>query len=819
MGVFREKKLRVLLRLVAIIVMELFISLDIALAAGNQFFENRKNYPDTLAPSLRISSNSLKNLFLSPSFSLKSAANIKDEHGLPENERVDLFIKQLLPVQAKIRGVKWKGVVMPPEAPRDAKDFRDVACLLNSGGTTLNNWRVLFPRTAVAWDPERELRKSFIGIALHLDWNEQTGWSDTLSGKPAPMVGKIVHLNRKMLSSENKDLISQLQENKKLNILPQEYEAFLEERDFSDEYSAEYWRGYEMRLEKEIEANTVVALEDARVLERDGKVYVKLTVVFADGHYYSAVTTHDAEKMIANIKEQLEDPQAEVEWEWTPLKKLITDGPCAEQNIKNFVPFGNPADDGKWYAIYRPDGKGGSVVRLAVSETGLDGKWKDAGEYFSFPNGSWGGGSTFVAELPGGLEMLLIHSARKVKGGETGREKDYDLWMLIVDRNNPHRNFFMGPILKAERGRPFEKDPRSWYPGAIYSCFATLAKSTPKGKGSYLLDIDIYYSAGDTATSLATVTVEVNIAGSTESHVASLIEDPTFPKAVKPQEHENEVQIQEALKRLVKSDGHVDHEVLDEISKLEGTPLVVSDNPLEYPGHITIKDEFKHRHFVIDRHGILIERYLHDRHRFRQITLKNIDKHKEEIVLIADLHFQQRYWIYVDNEVIGFVDYTRLPIEIEKGMWDIRNIFLIEKYRDNGISKSVNSIFAKWAKEKGKALAALDVRFPFEARALIQVLHNPTIPSGGLVTRLTSELIEDLPRDNGIFQNSIPFVIGIPNPFYLVSDGKGGFSVKQTEQVKDATAVIIKSDGSVAPVGINGHAVNYLQVSIIEQAI
>ncbi|MFH2138338.1 MAG: hypothetical protein ABII88_07485 [Candidatus Omnitrophota bacterium] len=811
-------------KLIALMIVQGILFMDIAWACE-----------DTLSPSLTISKNYLQEIF-SATLDIRGLANaaipeqtLKNTPlAMPDDlEMMQTFAQQLLQMQAKVLDVKFRGVVMPPKAGHDTKDFRTAECILNAGGALLgrtkrddeNKMRVLWPRIAVPRQGS-ELRTSFVDLVIHENPYAETGQVKTFSGEAVPIVGNIIEIQRRMLDPDDQKLIFRLPETQKLSELKiQLVQAQANNRN-ADE------------LEKEIEANTVVALEDARVLERDNKVRVALTVVFGDGHYYSGETIHDTKELISNINKRREYPQAEVEWEWTPLKKLINDGPCTDDNIKNFVYFGNPAEDGKWYAIYRPDSNRSSIIRLAVSENGLDGTWRDAGVYFSTPDSAWGGGSTFISELPHGLELLLIHTARQVKEGQEKelkiRKRDYDLWAAFVKKNrdddtedpegykpvgnNPWLTYMLGPILKADKDRPYELDERSWYPGAIYSCFAVLAAPVrEKGEGKYEFDVDIYYSAADTATVLATVSIAVNINGSS---VAPIEVPEKFPQ-VSPLQHKNEEAIDGYLRKLIKADGKIDEAVLKDISALEGEKLVISDNPLEHEANITIKNKAGHRYFVIDRQGIVMERYLHQDNLRKQVRLKNLKVPQEEIFLITDQDVPNKFWISVNGKVIGVAEYSHLPIQIGDNMWDKGDIFIQEKYRVQGIGKSVNNLFAKWAKENGRVLAVFNVRSASEAHILTEILHNPTIPSGGLVTPLGAQLIESFPRDKGDFIVPISCVLGIPHPYYLSSDGKGGFSVSQRIEMRDVAAIMLSS-GAVNFVGVNGAS---LEQKVVDQAI
>ncbi|NQT06012.1 MAG: GNAT family N-acetyltransferase, partial [Candidatus Omnitrophica bacterium] len=236
------------------------------------------------------------------------------------------------------------------------------------------------------------------------------------------------------------------------------------------------------------------------------------------------------------------------------------------------------------------------------------------------------------------------------------------------------------------------------------------------------------------------------------------------------------------FKRLFRADGAVDPAIMGQLCEIEGEELEISDNPLEYSGHITIKDKVGHRHFVIDRQGNLIERYIHREGYFIEVSLRNV-KHPDQWITLRVKEPKKdrtRYNITVDGEIIGHVNYTKLPPEIEEHIWDINNIAVginDKSYRGKGIGQSINNIFAKWARDAGKMLSALSVESPAEAHILTKILHNPVMDG---VDSLIDSVIRDKPlRDDGHFVNPISVAMGIPNPIYLIGDANADFTLCQ----------------------------------------
>jgi hypothetical protein len=261
----------------------------------------------------------------------------------------------------------------------------------------------------------------------------------------------------------------------------------------------------------------IMFLEDARVREEGGVIYADLIVIkpiIKGGKkeiaYYPAVTTHDAEEFRKKVREGRTD------WQWTPLKRLITDGPCAGGNIKNFARLGHVKENGgskTWQALYRPEKQANSTIRLAkldLSEADparpLEGPWKDAGEFMSVDNPENEGyvgpsvlvsGTDEIAEIP--YKFMIYHRANQ----RTPETKYYDLRLLVIDKDNVRR-YVKVPLMKPE----FEElhEMAGWVPGAIYSTGAIL-KGYDIEKGEYVFDV--YYSGSDTAVLMATVTVHI----------------------------------------------------------------------------------------------------------------------------------------------------------------------------------------------------------------------------------------------------------------------------------------------------------------------
>jgi predicted GH43/DUF377 family glycosyl hydrolase/uncharacterized membrane protein len=355
---------------------------------------------------------------------------------------VEFKLGIIFPWEVTIEKVKRKGVVLGPEREETIKQC---TLNLNAGVLALKGRRFLFVRRALPEEPVPEVRKSRIGLFIH----------DPEAKKSE---GKIIIIDSRMLEPNDKQLAPD---------------------------------------------KNVVALEDPRVIERDGTIYVFLTVVVKRGEdisYYSALTMHSTKEFLKIVRRKLKHPEDQIHWNWSPLKRLITN---RYGRHKNFVPFGNPLD-GKWYALYRPTAKERTMIRLAVSESGLAGPWEDAGLYMSIPpEEGWHGPSAFVSGAPSRIpfEFMLYHRAIE---DEKNRFSYYDLRLIAVDRNNPRNKFVTGPLLVPKITEPFEKE--GWKPGTIYSCGAILTEYDKK-KGRYVFDI--YYSGSDTAVLWATVTIRI----------------------------------------------------------------------------------------------------------------------------------------------------------------------------------------------------------------------------------------------------------------------------------------------------------------------
>jgi len=266
----------------------------------------------------------------------------------------------------------------------------------------------------------------------------------------------------------------------------------------------------------------VLALEDSRVMERDGTIYVYLTVVERrgrEGVYYSAFTTHPAESFL-----EIADGRKK-QWEWTPLKRCVEKGSLEnkdiqEWNVKNFVPFGNPStvvdEAGRkreiWYALYRPDYLGGRTIRLAKSEGGPAGPWEDAGEYLRMDDDKmgWIGPSVFVpgpedpnARIP--VDFMFFHVGEELQPADGKDHKYYDLRMMVLVRGNPEQRVVINaPILVPDMNEPWYFE--GWKPGVMYSNGALLSDYDPE-TGEYTFDI--YYSGSDEYVLRATVTIKI----------------------------------------------------------------------------------------------------------------------------------------------------------------------------------------------------------------------------------------------------------------------------------------------------------------------
>jgi len=306
-------------------------------------------------------------------------------------------------------------------------------------------------------------------------------------------------------------------------------------------------------------------LEDARVREEGGVIYVDLTVVksvMVDGKeaiaFYSAVTTHDAEELRKKVREGRTD------WQWTPLKRLITDGPCAGENIKNFAMLGHviESDGSKTHlALYRPEKQANSTMRLAkldLSEADparpLEGPWKDAGEFMSVDdpdNEGWLGPSVLVSgtdeipEIP--YKFMIYHRANQ----RTPEAKYYDLRLLVIDKDNVKR-YVKVPLMKPEFEELYEME--GWVPDVLYSTGAIL-KTYDVEKGEYVFDV--YYSGSDTAVLMATVTVNI------KDKTPLRTELPTSDK-------EAEAVTEKEKRKIKKRINHTHNESLQVLSGREG---------------------------------------------------------------------------------------------------------------------------------------------------------------------------------------------------------------------------------------------------------
>ncbi|MCQ9208765.1 MAG: sugar transferase, partial [Omnitrophica bacterium] len=378
--------------------------------------------------------------------------------------------------------VKRKGVVMMPGR---TKHFKRSEFILNAGVLTLDGKRFLFPRLTYSKFPPRkdmpdDLRYSKIGLVIHKDPEKIDPEKITsyLNIK-VNLCGEIIPLDANLLRPD----------------------------DFTSK------------------ENPIVSLEDAHVIERDARIYVYLTAVKRDGTYYSVVTSHAKKTFLTNVGRLLQNPQAGVTWSWKPLKRLIARGRYAKINNKNFVPFGNPMG-GKWYALYRPDEEGTRTIRLAESEGGLAGPWKDAGEYRKVKRKgrqrNWIGVSAYGGESSGRYEFMWVHSARQRKDDS----KHYDIGLIIADKKNPRSYVIKEAILVPKKDKPFEYDEKAWFPGAIYTT-GVILKSLDDRKKKYVFDV--YYTGSDTAILMAEVTITIR----DKSEAAASLLSPADPDAIR----------------------------------------------------------------------------------------------------------------------------------------------------------------------------------------------------------------------------------------------------------------------------------------------
>ncbi|MFQ5952766.1 MAG: hypothetical protein ACE5JK_05100, partial [Candidatus Omnitrophota bacterium] len=383
-------------------------------------------------------------------------------------------LRGTLPLEMEILDVQRHG---PLIEPRGSHEFH-----LNAGLLAINYMRLLFNRIVIGRPDQKGLRFSKIGLYLH-NKNE----------------GKVVKIDENMLLPESR-MIARDGEAKDSDLVAYEDPRVIHRRELEEKHGVEAEQGY---------------------------IYMFLTVVRRDGKYYSAVTRHKEEEFLKNVYKKLEDKNAEVNWEWSKPERLITEGPLAEQNIKNFVPFGNPTN-GKWYAKFWPSQDHNSQIWLAETDkkNGLMGPWKVVGPLpyitAALPGFQHLGPSASVAELklenlpPGltGFQLDLIHAAA-LEDNEGGKKKPYyDIRLLLTDRKNPAMKYWSEAFLVPTKGEPYEMEDgkrKLWVPGVIYSCGAILncePEYDPKNK-SFILNFDVYYSGSDTAVLWATVKVVI----------------------------------------------------------------------------------------------------------------------------------------------------------------------------------------------------------------------------------------------------------------------------------------------------------------------
>ncbi|MBL7132116.1 MAG: hypothetical protein ISS45_12075, partial [Candidatus Omnitrophica bacterium] len=369
-----------------------------------------------------------------------------------------------LPVEVEVKSVTRKGVVIDEKVTKGKNGKEEREYRLNTGGVALNGDIFYFVRRALPKETVVGVRHSKIGLFVR-DKNN----------------GKIVPLDEEML-------------------IPEAY------------------------------GPDVLALEDTRVIERDGVIYTYFTLVkrksdlaslilrllgkirclilrkeYNEGViFYSVSITHDSQEFLEKVDQKLKNPERSIQWNWTQPKKLITQLPFSEYNYKNFVPFGNPTIiDNKeyWHALYRPDDCSNTTMRLAVSEEGLGGPWRDDGLYMATRKDlGWLGASTYISSTNGTpYDLMLYH--RGASDDSVGF-KYYDLRLIVSDKNNPRVKCTSDPILVPDYNSPYEL--YGWISGAIYSCF-TILKNYDASNNEYTFDM--YYSGSDSVVLLATVTL------------------------------------------------------------------------------------------------------------------------------------------------------------------------------------------------------------------------------------------------------------------------------------------------------------------------
>ncbi|MBI4335999.1 MAG: hypothetical protein HY589_05025, partial [Candidatus Omnitrophica bacterium] len=244
------------------------------------------------------------------------------------------------------------------------------------------------------------------------------------------------------------------------------------------------------------------------------------------------------------------------------------------------------------------------------------------------------------------------------------------------------------------------------------------------------------------------------------------------------------------LKQVINPAGAVDREMLRELSRMEGEELEISGNPLESPRYVTIKDKNGHRHFVIDRSGNLIERYVHKGGHFSEALIRNL-KNPHQWIILKVGKTPQLYDIYVDGNNIGRVSYKILHGQLNEVFQDITNIAIDEEfsgYRGTGIAVSIVNIFAKWAKEAGKKMIVYNVSHPAMAHIVTRVLEDPRLPDGAPLNDGQIALLPILP--NGDFVDDIEKITGVPAPMEIFFDKEGNPHMRQEKREVNRAAEI-----------------------------
>jgi len=241
------------------------------------------------------------------------------------------------------------------------------------------------------------------------------------------------------------------------------------------------------------------------------------------------------------------------------------------------------------------------------------------------------------------------------------------------------------------------------------------------------------------------------------------------------------------LKRLFTTDGKVSERILKRLSRIEKTELEISVNRpgIEFPGHLTIRDKHGHRHFVVDKSGNLIERYIHDNDKFVSVTFRDLSPQNRygTITMKADPERTGKYDIYIEEERIGWAN----PIALSSSQQDTKFkaidrqiVSLSAKDKDREkhrrIIENTYNLFAKWAREDGKKFVALNVTDKRETDFLRKILDNPLklINAQDREGEPVNEAFiagKETRTGTDQFVNPIGVMAGDPDPLYVTGFG------------------------------------------------